>query len=46
LALEQDRLLCASSNPIGGSPEEYGVFLKADREVTEGVAKAADIKKE
>jgi tripartite-type tricarboxylate transporter receptor subunit TctC len=42
----QRYLAPVSVDPIGGSPEEYGAFLKADREVTERVAKAADIKKE
>ena len=35
-----------SVDPIGGSPESFGAFLKKDREVTERVAKAAQIEKQ
>ena len=36
----------ASIDAIGGSPEEFGTFLKADRAIIERVAKDANIQKE
>jgi tripartite-type tricarboxylate transporter receptor subunit TctC len=35
-----------SVDPIGGSPEAFGAFLKKDRETTERVAKTANIEKQ
>jgi putative tricarboxylic transport membrane protein len=39
-------LASVSVDPIGGSAEEFGAFLKEDRTVTERVANAANIQKE
>ena len=35
-----------SIDPIGGSPEEFAAFLKADREIAEKVAKLAQLRTE
>jgi hypothetical protein len=31
---------------VGGTPEDFAAFLKKDRELTERVAKLAEIKRE
>ena len=35
-----------SIDAVGGTPEEFAAFLKKDRELTERVAKLAEIKRE